>query len=195
MKAKNIFFGVHDQLEEEDIKVSLNTFEPDPQTTQYAGTVVVSAELAAAYVDSQQLAELGMLFVAVAGTFDEDSVCELLDGYGAQPADLKELANTLRTTAEKIDDYWKETTNPGEIWKQPKIVQWQDVVDWEKHLVPGCKLVTEGSNSCLYFSTLLEKRGGDLRIRYADGREFYPCYIERLRQFETVDTIYRIVRN
>ena len=44
-------------------------------------------------IDKQQLAELGSLFIALAGN-EIDSIFDLLDGYGLQPSKIQNLSET-----------------------------------------------------------------------------------------------------
>jgi hypothetical protein len=76
MNQETFYFTVIDRVDGREHKVN---FQYTPEgTTVFSGTPIIN-------FDNQQLAELGHLFVALAGNdvdVDQDTINELLSGYG-----------------------------------------------------------------------------------------------------------------
>jgi hypothetical protein len=71
----DIFYTTIDIYDNKEQRINIHTYDKDV-TIEFPSKVNIS---------NQQLAELGHLFIALAGSYyDEDSIGELLDGYGIE---------------------------------------------------------------------------------------------------------------
>jgi hypothetical protein len=71
---------------------------------------------------------------------------------------------------------------------------WNDLDKWEYLLAPNVTVLWKGANSVIYRTTLLSYSKGNARLKFEDGNESSPCYIEQFVGIETADEIIDLFR-
>jgi len=74
-------------------------------------------------------------------------------------------------------------------------ISWNDLEQWEHLLVPNARVIWRGANACLYPATVLAYCNGNMRLKFEDGHESEPCYIEQIVQVETEEEIINLKKN
>lgn len=77
--------------------------------------------------------------------------------------------------------------------KTERTVPWTDLDAWEHLLVPGVKVRWQGATSKV-FDTILVRGTHNARLRFEDGHECEPCYIEHFVGIETDDEVVTLTR-
>lgn len=77
--------------------------------------------------------------------------------------------------------------------KPKRTIPWVNLKDWEHLLKPGVRVRWRGATGEVFNTTLVQGRA-DARLRFEDGHEAEPCYIEQFVGVETDEEIITLSR-
>jgi hypothetical protein len=78
--------------------------------------------------------------------------------------------------------------------KPNRTIPWDNLSVWEPLLKSGVTVIWKGANGAGYRTTLLKYCNGNARLKFEDGHECEPCYVEQFVGIETATEIISITR-